>query len=415
MFPALYTRHNPTTMLAVSRRTLRRQGLSGTTVFTTPEVSGRRFSRCATVSRKNAARRGDVRVGGNFCVSANPCRLSARTAVGALRGSSSPSGRTIHSSIDAVVQERPRRTLFSCPGADERKIAKAQSLGADAVVLDLEDGVAMDRKDDARDLVVATLHDATKDFGDSELCVRVNALADSCDRRTRELALLDLKAILPCPRLEAIVIPKVESAQDVLFVRRLIDMTPECRGRDVRLIAAIESARGMSNLREIVSAAACRSQGESSARLDALVFASEDYCADLEAVRTAHATELLYARSQIVMTAKAYGLQAIDMVHIQYKDLDDLARECHEGRTLGFTGKQAIHPTQISTIHECFSPSTSDVDFASRVIQEYLETTLKGGGATVVDGIVVDAPVYKWAKKIVKRANAAGIDQPSSK
>jgi citrate lyase subunit beta-like protein len=308
--------------------------------------------------------------------------------------------------------DRPRRSLFSCPGADERKIFKAQSLGVDALVLDLEDGVAMDRKDDARDLVVATLHDTNMDFGNSELCVRINALTDTCDRRTKELALLDLQAILPCPRLETIVIPKVESPHDVLFVSRLIDMTPECRDRDIRLVAAIESARGMMNLRDIASVG-MTALDTSSNRLDALVFASEDYCADMEAIRTAKATELLYARSQIVLTAKAYGLQAIDMVHIQYKDLDDLARECHDGRALGFTGKQAIHPMQISTIHTSFSPSVSDLDFASRVIQEYNDTTSKGGGATVVDGIVVDAPVYKWALKVIQRREGAGIDNSS--
>lgn len=312
----------------------------------------------------------------------------------------------------APVSERPRRSLFSCPGADERKITKAQSLGADALVLDLEDGVAMDRKDVARDLVVATLNDTTKNFGDSELCVRINALADSCDRRTRELALLDLQAILPCPKLDAIVIPKVESPHDVSFVSRLIDMTPECRDRDIRLIAAIESARGMMNLRDIASVG-MTTFGGSSNRLDALVFASEDYCADMEAIRTARATELLHARSQIVLTAKAYGLQAIDMVHIQYKDLDDLARECQEGRALGFTGKQAIHPIQISTIHESFSPSASDIDFATRVIQGYNDTTSKGGGATVVDGIVVDAPVYKWALKIIQRRDGPRVERSS--
>jgi citrate lyase subunit beta-like protein len=134
--------------------------------------------------------------------------------------------------------------------------------------------------------------------------------------------------------------------------------------------------------------------------LDAIVFALEDYCADIEAIQTAKATKLLYARSQIVIAAKAHGLQAIDMVHIQYKDLDGLAVECQHAKELGFTGKQAIHPTQVPTIHRVFSPSETDVDFATRIIQRYYnETTLGGKGACVVDGIVVDAPVYKWAAK----------------
>jgi citrate lyase subunit beta-like protein len=269
----------------------------------------------------------------------------------------------------------------------------------------LEDGVAYDKKDLARDLVVSTLimeGKSTKpSFGSSELCVRINALD------TLDVAMKDLKAILQCKNLQSIVIPKVESSADIQFVNRLIDVTPSCRGRDIRLIAAIESARGMLNLSSIAS----------QQRLDAIVFASEDYCADIEAMRTAEATELLYARSQIVIAAKAHGLQAIDMVHIQYKDLDGLAVECRHGKELGFTGKQAIHPTQVPTIHRVFSPSETDVDFATRIIRRYDETTLRGKGACVVDGIVVDAPVYKWAAKILKRAQTAGMvtaDVPSN-
>jgi citrate lyase subunit beta-like protein len=264
--------------------------------------------------------------------------------------------------------------------------------------------------------VVSTLLEEEKNsdntsFGKSELCVRINALD------TKDMALRDLQAILPCQRLETIVIPKVESPQDIHFVSQLIDMTPSCQGRDIRIIAAIESARGMLNLPLIAATAASSSNPTTAGhqprpyrgRLDAIVFASEDYCADLEAIRTTEAKELLYARSQIVIAAKAYGLQAIDMVHIQYKDLAGLEMECNHGKELGFTGKQAIHPLQIPTIHKVFSPSPKDVEFAVRIVQEYNMTTSKGGGACVVDGIVVDQPVFKWAVKVLKRAETAGI------
>jgi citrate lyase subunit beta-like protein len=198
-----------------------------------------------------------------------------------------------------------------------------------------------------------------------------------------------------------VVIPKVETAADIHFVGRMIDAL--AGDRDIRLIAAVESAVGMLNIREIAAVA------KKDARLDALVFASEDYCADLELIRTPGAAELLYPRSQLVTAAKAYGLQALDMVHIQFRDLEGLAEECKRGRELGFTGKQAIHPNQVATIHEMFSPSTKDVDFAVRVADAYAATTAGGKGACVVDGIVVDAPVYKWAVKILKRAEMAGI------
>jgi len=301
--------------------------------------------------------------------------------------------------IPEFVDERPRRSLFSVPGADERKITKAQSIGADAIVLDLEDGVARDRKDDARFLVQQTLLDAQKSFGESELCVRINGLD------TGDLAIKDLEAVLPCERLQAIVVPKVETAADISFVRRMMDAN--CNpDQDIRIIAAIESALGVLNLRDIAESA--KNPGPVG-RLDALVFASEDYCADIEAIRTPQATELLYARSHLVTTAKAFGLQAIDMVHIDFRDLDALKTECLSGRQLGYTGKQAIHPGQVETIHTNFSPSEKEFDFASRALEAYEVATSTGKGAVEVDGIVVDMPVYKWALKMCQRAARAGM------
>jgi citrate lyase subunit beta-like protein len=322
-------------------------------------------------------------------------------------------------------EERLRRSLFSIPGSDARKIRKGQTLHADAVVLDLEDGVAWNQKDEARDLVRATLLDTSQTFGgqgrssslsSSELCVRINALD------TGSLALQDLEAILPCPRLQTIVIPKVETASDIHFVSRMMDALC-CRSSSnddydyddenenqapvVRILAAIESARGLLNLREIAAAAATTTHHHR--RLDGLIFASEDYCADVEAIRTESAMELLFARSQLVVTAKAYGLQAIDMVHVQFRDLDALAVECQRGRELGFTGKQAIHPNQLDTIHQSFAPSSQDVEFAQRVVVAYEATTASGKGACEVNGMVVDQPVYKWAVKIMSRARAAGL------
>jgi len=297
-------------------------------------------------------------------------------------------------------EERPRiRSLFSVPGADKRKIQKAQTLGADAVVLDLEDGVAHDRKDEARELVTDTLLDESLSFGDSELCVRVNGLHT-------EHAIRDLEAVLKCPRLQSIVLPKVESQGDILFVARMIEEYRLGAGKnrqDVRILAAIESAKGFLNLREIAETAARERHGRLFPLVEGLIFASEDYCADVEAIRTQEARELLYARSQLVITAKAYGLQAIDMVHINFRELDELASECEAGKQLGFTGKQAIHPSQVAIIHEQFSPSGKDAAFAAKVVAAFEANEAVGRGVCVVDGIVIDLPVYKWAVKICKQ------------
>jgi citrate lyase subunit beta-like protein len=275
-----------------------------------------------------------------------------------------------------------------------RKIRKATALGADAVVLDLEDGVAHNEKAAARAKVAGTLLDESVSFGPAtELCVRVNGVQTGHFES-------DLREVLPCPRLQAIVVPKVESAEDLIAVQSRVDELCD-RGRDVRILAAIESALGVLNLRDIAQA------GVERCNLDALIFASEDYCADVEAIRTVDAAELLFARSSLVTVAKAYKLQAIDMVHIQFRDLDGLAVECERGRQLGFTGKQAIHPSQIAHIHRFFSPSEKDVSFAREVVLKYQDVTSKGQGAVVVSGVVVDLPVYKWALKVLKRAGTA--------
>ncbi|KAI9179788.1 hypothetical protein H9P43_005118 [Blastocladiella emersonii ATCC 22665] len=283
--------------------------------------------------------------------------------------------------------ERVRRSLFNVPGSDERKMAKARTLPADSIVFDLEDGVPMDRKGSARQLVFDALE--SFDLGKRERAVRINAIGTG-------LELDDLTVILRSSRLECIVIPKVQSAQDVAFVDRMIDsLAVESNRGNIRLIACIESALGLLNLREIAS---------SSPRLDALVFASEDLCADMSMVRTPHRRELLYARSAVVTAAVAHGLQAIDLVCIDYKDAGVLAEECAEGRCMGFTGKQAIHPGQIEGIHEHFSPKPKEVMRAEKIVAGYREFVARGVGAFTLEGKMIDMPVVKWAERLLAKA-----------
>jgi citrate lyase subunit beta-like protein len=303
--------------------------------------------------------------------------------------------------LSMASTERVRRSLLSVPGSDQRKIDKALSLKADTIVLDLEDGVPWDKKDQARTLVTETLQNLPSSNMETEICVRINSLP------TGSLALKDLLAILQVstPTLRGIVVPKVERASDVDFCHRLIQMHSTAGSSSqnrIRILAAIESAVGMTNIQEIAAMA-------STTCLDALIFASEDYCADLELIRTEPATELLYARSRLVMAAKTHQLQAIDMVHIDFKNMEALRTECRRGLELGFTGKQAIHPSQLDTIHETFQPSAKDVAFAQECKDLYESAAESGRGACVVQGIVVDAPVYKHALKVLQRAERAGL------
>jgi citrate lyase subunit beta-like protein len=175
--------------------------------------------------------------------------------------------------------------------------------------------------------------------------------------------------------------------------------------RDVRIIAVVELALGILSLREISKT----SQKDSKAKLDALVFALEDYSMDIEAIPTPSATELLYTHSKLVTVAKAYGIQASDMVHIDFRDMHALEKEHIARRQLGFMGKQAVHPGQVETIQRNFEPSRNDIDFVARCLQKYESSTAAGQGACVVDGIEVDLPVYKWSQKMVVRAKQAGL------
>jgi len=126
-------------------------------------------------------------------------------------------------------------------------------------------------------------------------------------------------------------------------------------------------------------------------------------------IRTESRKELLYARSAVVTTAVAYGLQSIDLVCLNYNNESALETECQEGRELGFTGKQAIHPRQIPTIHRAFAPQQSEIEYASRIVAGYEEHSKQGVGAFGLDGKVVDMPVVKWAQRVLEKAQLARL------
>ncbi|KCV68891.1 hypothetical protein H696_04309 [Fonticula alba] len=231
----------------------------------------------------------------------------------------------VHGYMGTKSPERTRRALFSVPGADERKLSKVSSLAADSIVFDLEDGVVFERKSLAREMVYSALETIELGAGHAERAVRINAVGSG-------LELDDLNVVLRSNRLDALVVPKVETAQDIHFVSRCIDLiASDATKNRVRILAAIESAKGLLNLQSIAAA---------DPRVDALIFASEDYCADVGCTRTPHGREMLFARSNIVTVAAAYGLQAIDMVCMDFKDDAVLRDECIDGRQLGFTGKR---------------------------------------------------------------------------
>ena len=287
---------------------------------------------------------------------------------------------------------RARRALLYMPGDDMHKIQKSISLGVDCVCMDMEDGVAANRKAEARRLIVEALQ--TLDFGRSERLVRINAIGSGLEED-------DLDSVLPAHP-DGIVIPKVDTGEQIHSVSNRIaaaEREHDWPRGSIHLIAIVETALGIVNLREISSA---------DPRLEAVVFGAEDFAGDIGALRTPESWEVFYARSALVTHAAAFGLQAIDMVKIDFKDIQALRRESLQGMQMGFSGKQIIHPNQVDPVQEAFTPSDEAIAHALRVTRAFAEHQSAGRGAFALDGKMIDAPIVKAAERILESARAAG-------
>ncbi len=287
---------------------------------------------------------------------------------------------------------RARRALLYMPGDDMHKIQKAITLGVDTICMDIEDGVALNRKVKARTTILEALR--TLDFGSAEKIVRINPVGSGLEED-------DLKAVLP-GRPEGILIPKVNTAEQIRWVSdRLSEYEPP-QGwplGGIILLALVETAQGVVNLKEIAGA---------DTRLQGLVFGAEDLAGNMGLVRTPEGREVFYARSAVAVHAAAFGLQAIDVVFMDLHDPEGLRRESLQGAQMGYTGKQAIHPNQVAPVQEAFTPSDEAIASALRVVEAARQNQEGGRGAFALDGKMVDAPVVKAADWVITRARAAG-------
>ncbi len=285
-----------------------------------------------------------------------------------------------------------RRALLYMPGDDPHKIQKATTLGVDCICMDIEDGVAFNRKAEARAAIVNALQ--TLDFGRSERLVRVNPVGSN-------LIEDDLRTILTT-RPDGLVLPKVGEAGQVRWVSDRLAAAERENGwppGGIVLLALIETARGVVNLSEI-----CRSD----TRLQALIFGAEDLVGDIGAVRTREGWEIFYARSAVVTHAAAFGLQAIDIVYVDLHDIEGLRAEAEQGARMAYSGKQIIHPNQVNPVQQAFTPSDEAITQAKRVVQAAADHQQEGQGAFALDGKMIDAPVVKAAEWVLARARAAG-------
>lgn len=285
-----------------------------------------------------------------------------------------------------------RRALLYMPGDDRRKIEKAASLGVDCICMDLEDGTALSKKAEAREVIAQALREL--DFGASERCIRINSIGSGFEAE-------DLAAALAA-RPDTIVVPKVESADQVTWTSQQIEKYELENGLPlggIRLLIGLETARGVLNLKEIASA---------DKRLEAIIFGAEDYAASIGATRSKDATEVLYARSAVITACAANDLQAIDMVYIDFRDTEGLLTEARQGAALGFAGKQVIHPAQVEPVQQAYTPSPESIAYAKRVVETFQANQQAGKGAYDLDGKMIDMPLLKNAQKVLERARAAG-------
>jgi len=285
-----------------------------------------------------------------------------------------------------------RRALLYMPGDNRRMIEKSATLGVDSICMDMEDGVAINRKTEARAVIAQAMKELN--FGASERCIRINSIGSGLES-------YDLAAALAANP-DSIVVPKMESAEQIKWVSERIESFELSSSKNIgsiRLLIGVETAKGILNLKEIA---------EADKRLEAIIFGAEDYAASIGAKRTKEATEVLYARQAVVTACAANDLQAIDMVFIDFHDEEGLRTEAEQGAGFGFSGKQIIHPNQVAAVQEAYTPSDEAIEYARKIVETFESSQREGKGAYALDGKMIDMPLLKNAQKVLDRAKAAG-------
>lgn len=231
----------------------------------------------------------------------------------------------------------------------------------------------------------------------TEYAVRINSVDSG-------LAEEDLKTVLSGEKIpHTIYLPKVDTVKHIDWFAETLGHVMPKQHKDINLVIFAESAKSMINLKDICARTLELAEYHLF-HLDGIVFGSDDYIASVGATRSKDASEVLVARQTVIMTAKAFGIEAIDVVYIDYKDIDGLRKQCLEGAKMGFTGKQCIHPGQIDTIHECFTPPTEKIRWARELVQKFKEHSESGKGAFVFEGSMIDKPLLLQAENIIRIA-----------
>ena len=291
------------------------------------------------------------------------------------------------------AKKRLRRTMMFLNAQKPGLIKEPYIYGADSLMLDLEDAVAENQKDAARFSQFHALREI--DYRGVERVVRINALDTPYWREDIRCAVAG-----GC---DAIRIPKTESARDVKLVENALDFAereftrPE---KSVLIMAAIESARGVMKALDIC---------EASERLFGIALSGGDYTKDLQTHISGTGIELMGARQNLVIAARAAGVQCFDTVYTDLNDMEGFRRDVETIHLMGFDGKSIINPRQIDIVHEIYTPSEQDVIFAEKVVREIDEKKAQGTGVFTVDGKMIDIAFYDGAKRTLALAEASGV------
>ena len=286
-----------------------------------------------------------------------------------------------------------RRSMLFLPGNTPNMLINGNCLGADAVIFDLEDAVSPNEKDAARILVRNTMR--YMDFSGCEIIVRINSIDTAFWKQ-------DIDAIMP-QQPGLILLPKTSSAADVLEADAYITQVEEKLGlgkNAVGLMPLIETALGVENAFAIASA---------TKRVKALFLGAEDLTADLQCKRTKEGREIEYARTRLVVAARAAGVDVYDTPFTDVNDDEGIWKDATYAKALGFTGKASISPRHVEVINAVFSPTQKDVDYAYEVMEAIALAEQQGKGAIALHGKMIDAPIVNRAKQTIAMAEALGM------
>lgn len=281
-----------------------------------------------------------------------------------------------------------RRTMLFLPGNTPNMLMNGGLLGADSIILDLEDAVAPDQKDAARELVKNAL--TALDFGKCEIIVRINSLETPYWE-------LDLEEILPLK--PDVIMPTMVSGPE--YIEKLVKKMDEIETRcgipvgSTKLIPLLETAIGIERAYEIAV---------STERMAALYLGAEDLTADLRCQRTKEGKEIAYARGRLVCAARAAGIEAYDTPFTDVEDLEGLEADARLAKALGYTGKAVISPRHVDCVNQVFSPSEKEIAYARDIFEAIRVAQEQGKGAISLRGKMIDAPIVLRAKIILDAA-----------